>query len=909
MNTTKTMLLAAAALALLLLEPALADEMDLTISVRTARPTTVSPMKYRLDAGAARALGDAEAGDDGTTPVPLTIHVDTPVAATLHTSLGQFSLSIGEDGTISASAGSLLSVVGTGIAIQNDLDLDDFGVRMRRTSTVKAVGLTPGAYRDGVYPSVNTGIVPGAAELSGAEATTALRWPLRGVIPGTRVRIANTLGPIFYATVSAAGGLAIAPDPDGLPISIDAADPQVLIIENTVDLPDFAMRMAKPTTAVRVWYWVQTSWEYFAHYPGPPELPVHPFDYGLTYYPGPVAHVDSVAFPLIGLAPNQTILIRSVYGGEAYRVVADGTLVQTSTNSRLVWDGDVAVVQNLLDIPGFRIRLADPVNAQLVRMAFSIYSTPGSAISMSDVELPAIGGEEADQGIALPLLGIVPGVVFQATTPIAGLHVVATAEGGLEVVNPVSPPRGRIVEIDGGPQLVIDNPISVRCRVYGEDPIPWLGTDGILASIEFTWAPSPIDPADEGHYIYRACDGAEWPTGVQFVLQNVGPYTGLRSPTGFGLTHWITGITFRVNHDGTATFLAPARTLTPWKGAIDIDVNRDGVNDNVYYLEIAPLNTAPTATFSTGNFSIPTSAQSSTVVSAVVDDADGGDLTCRWYVDGALVHEEVVAAGGTTALELGTLAPLGVGAHTIRLEASDGELAAMPEIVMTLENSPPEVVAGGGGVYELGPDSVVSLTGTAADFDGDELSYEWCRGDGTVIATGTITTVAGGEPVGGLDLAVPTAVLGLGMHLLTLVVEDEDNPPVEATTVVEVKDTTGPTLAPTASHRLLWPPNHQMVDVTVMANAWDASDGSLTYDVTIESSEPPEFDGSGNFEPDHDVVSIDPATGEIHVLLRAERSGQGDGRVYTILVTATDASGNASTASFEVKAPHDKGKK
>jgi hypothetical protein len=33
-----------------------------------------------------------------------------------------------------------------------------------------------------------------------------------------------------------------------------------------------------------------------------------------------------------------------------------------------------------------------------------------------------------------------------------------------------------------------------------------------------------------------------------------------------------------------------------------------------------------------------------------------------------------------------------------------------------------------------------------------------------------------------------------------------------------------------------------------------------------------------------------------HVLLRAERSGLGSGRLYTLTVRCTDASGNASTA-------------
>ena len=50
---------------------------------------------------------------------------------------------------------------------------------------------------------------------------------------------------------------------------------------------------------------------------------------------------------------------------------------------------------------------------------------------------------------------------------------------------------------------------------------------------------------------------------------------------------------------------------------------------------------------------------------------------------------------------------------------------------------------------------------------------------------------------------------------------------------------------------------------------------------------------------------LQAGTPDFRFTLRAERSGKGSGRVYTVTYTATDASANGASASATVIVPHD----
>lgn len=96
----------------------------------------------------------------------------------------------------------------------------------------------------------------------------------------------------------------------------------------------------------------------------------------------------------------------------------------------------------------------------------------------------------------------------------------------------------------------------------------------------------------------------------------------------------------------------------------------------------------------------------------------------------------------------------------------------------------------------------------------------------------------------------------------------------------------------------LWPPDHKMKEVTVNYTSKDNC-GIESCELSVSSNEPTNGKGDGNTSPDWQVVD------EHHVWLRAERSGNGDGRIYTITVTCTDQYGNSASTSTTVKVPHD----
>jgi hypothetical protein len=147
----------------------------------------------------------------------------------------------------------------------------------------------------------------------------------------------------------------------------------------------------------------------------------------------------------------------------------------------------------------------------------------------------------------------------------------------------------------------------------------------------------------------------------------------------------------------------------------------------------------------------------------------------------------------------------------------------------------------------------------------------------------------------------PPGPYPLGVTPVTLTVTDNHGASNSCTATVTVTDTTPPTISDVAvTPNVLWPPNNKMVEVTVNYTATDDC-GGVTNVLVVTSNESPNGPGKGT-APDWVIED------NHHVQLRAERSGSGSGRVYTVAVISIDNAGNASSKSSVVTVPKSRGK-
>jgi hypothetical protein len=233
---------------------------------------------------------------------------------------------------------------------------------------------------------------------------------------------------------------------------------------------------------------------------------------------------------------------------------------------------------------------------------------------------------------------------------------------------------------------------------------------------------------------------------------------------------------------------------------------------------------------------------------------------------------------------------------SVEVSVSDGDRTTKIQVTKIVAEPP---------VANAGPDQVVECTGNSSaqvrldgsastDPNNDITLYEWFEhfgaSDQVLLDKGKTADV----------------VLPLGDHVITLRVTDATG--LNSTDSVDVKvvDTMPPVVELSTTPSRLWPPNHKMVHVQANLTVHECG----PYTVSLESITSSESDnGLGDGDTSNDIQGAELGTADYDFDLRAERSGGGSGRIYTVTYRVTDAGGLSTLATTHVVVPHDQGKK
>lgn len=343
---------------------------------------------------------------------------------------------------------------------------------------------------------------------------------------------------------------------------------------------------------------------------------------------------------------------------------------------------------------------------------------------------------------------------------------------------------------------------------------------------------------------------------------------------------------------------------------------------------LSPLNEVPAVTNSTGSGNAVSGGiwfdtSTATLQFAIGYGSSGGFADLSGPAMGLHIHGE--APAGQTAGVLVDLAPfhfpyanpingglifgavvyptnyitgLLAGSNYVNIHTAlnpGGEVRAQ---LIPLVNSAPAVTCPASAIIECGPPTTTAIA--VSDAEGDALSVVWGL-NGVAVQT---NLVPAGAPGAVVNLSF-TSVLPLGTNALDITVTDAAGNVTSCASTIQVVDTTPPVIEnASVSPSSLWPPNHKMVDVRVSARVKDACGPAKWKITSITSNEPQNGLGDGDTANDWQI------TGDHTAKLRAERSGKGSGRIYTLSIVAEDASGNQSApTTVTVKVPKSKGKK
>jgi len=163
--------------------------------------------------------------------------------------------------------------------------------------------------------------------------------------------------------------------------------------------------------------------------------------------------------------------------------------------------------------------------------------------------------------------------------------------------------------------------------------------------------------------------------------------------------------------------------------------------------------------------------------------------------------------------------------------------------------------------------------------------------------TWAFTTNDEGSGVAGTSQPSPVVLTSEGAAVTgTVTVTDVAGNTATFTSPVVRIDRTPPVVTCVASPGVLWPPNNRMVPISVDLSVTDVLSGGVTYVMTEASSNEP---GAAI-----DIAGFTVSGQAVKGAVRAQRNGNGTGRVYTLSYQGMDLAGNTASCTTTVTVPH-----
>ncbi len=296
------------------------------------------------------------------------------------------------------------------------------------------------------------------------------------------------------------------------------------------------------------------------------------------------------------------------------------------------------------------------------------------------------------------------------------------------------------------------------------------------------------------------------------------------------------------------------------------------------------VNTPPEANAGPDQPSVECSSHTTTPVAlngTGSSDADGDALTYSWSAAG------VVFDDSTSATPTGQFHK---GSTVVTLTVSDGIEEDSDTMTVTVVDTTPPVIA-------CPADITAECTGNHAVQVNDPQLAPFFAGVSAVDTCDASPGISNDAP----------GSFPLGDTTVTFTAIDADGNTSSCEATVTVVDTTPPEISVSLDQTVLWPANHKMVEINATVEVTDICDTNPTFVLTsITSSEPDDANGNGDGNTIDDIQGADFGTADTSFMLRAERAGGGEGRVYTITYTGIDSSNNMTDAVVEVFVPHKK---